>query len=56
MFVKDGETVYYELIRYDRHSFRFPPGAGSPAVLKPEDAVFEVEYAPDGYRILRLKE
>ena len=56
VFVKDGETVYYELALYDRHSFRFPSRAGNPAVLNPEDAVFEVEYAPGGYRVLRLKD
>ena len=56
VFVKDGETVYYELARYDRHWLRFPPRVGNPAVLTPEDAVFEVEYRPDGYRILRLKD
>jgi len=54
VFIKDGETVYYELIRHGL--FRFPPGSGSPVVLTPEDAVFGVEYRPDGYRVLTLKD
>ena len=54
VFIKDGETVYYELIRHG--FFRFPSGLGSPVVLTPEDAVFGVEYRPDGYRVLTLAE
>ena len=54
VFVKDGETVYYELVRYDRHWFRFPPESGGKVVLKPEDAIFDVEHRPDGYRVLTL--
>ena len=54
VFVKDGETVHYELVRYDRHWFGFPPESGGKVVLKPEDAIFEVEYRPDGYRVLTL--
>ena len=53
VFVKDGETVYYELVR---RWLRFPPGSGNPVVLTPEDAVFEVEYRTDGYEILALKD
>ena len=53
VFVKDGETVYYELVR---RWLRFPPGLGNPVVLTPEDAVFEVEYRADGYEILALKD
>ena len=52
--VKNGETVYYELVRYDRHWFRLPPESGGKVVLKPEDAVFNVEHRPDGYRVLTL--
>ena len=54
VFIKDGETVYYELIR--GHWFRFPPESVNPAVLTPEDAVFGVEYRPDSYRALTLKD
>ena len=54
VFVKNGETVYYELVRYDRHWFRLPPESGGKVVLKPEDAVFNVEHRPDGYRVLTL--
>ena len=53
VFVNDGETVYYELVR---RWLRFPPGLGNPVVLTPEDAVFEVEYRADGYEILALKD
>ena len=54
VFVKNGETVYYELVRYDRHWVRLPPESGGKVVLNPEDAVFNVEYRPDGYRVLTL--
>ena len=52
VFVKDGEVVYYEMVWQDRHTF---VSSGSP-VLTPEDAVFNVEYEPEGYRVLTLAE
>ena len=54
VFVKDGETVHCELVWHDGHWFRFPSVSANPVVLKPEDAVFGVEYRPDGYRELTL--
>ena len=54
VFVKDGETVHYELVWHDGHWFRFPSELGNPVVLNPEYAVFGVEYRPDGYRELTL--
>ena len=56
VFVKGGEVVYYELVWYDRHGFRFPPGSQNPVVLTPENAVFNAEHRDDGYRILILAE
>ena len=56
VFIKGGEVVYYELVWYDRHGFRFPPESRNPIVLTPEDAVFNVEYRDDGYRTLTLSE
>ena len=52
-FLKGGEVVYYEAIWTSGYSFQFP---ANPTFLKPEDAVFAVEYEPDGYRRLRLKD
>ena len=52
VFVKDGEVVYYEMVWQDRHTF---VSSGSP-VLTPQDAVFNVEYEPEGYRTLTLAE
>ena len=31
VFIKGGEVVYYELVWYDRHGFRFPPGSRIPS-------------------------
>ncbi len=53
VFIKDGEVVYYEMVWDDRHAFVSP---GSPVVLTPEDAVFNVEYRDSGYRYLTLAE
>lgn len=52
VFIKNGAVVYYEMVWHNRHGFRFHPGAQSPAVLTPEDAVFNVEYRDDGHRTL----
>ncbi len=52
VFIKNGAVVYYEMVWHNRHGFRFHPGAQSPAVLTPQDAVFNVEYRDDGYRTL----
>ena len=54
-FLRDGEVVYYEAIWTDGYSFHFPPGSRNPAVLKPEDAVFIVEYDSGGNPSLTLK-
>ena len=54
-FLRDGEVVYYEAIWTDGYSFHFPPGSRNPAVLKPEDAVFMVEYDSGGYPELTLE-
>ncbi len=51
VFIKDGEVVYYEMVWDDRHSF---VSSGSPVVLTPQDAVFNVEYRDSGYRYLTL--
>ena len=53
VFVKDGEVVYYEMVWADGHAF---VSSGSPVVLTPQDAVFNVEYRDGGYRILTLAE
>ena len=57
VFAKDGEVVYYEMVwqNENKHTFLFP-GSGSPVVLTPEEAVFNVEYDPGGYRDLTLAE
>ena len=54
VFVKDGEAVHYELVWHDGHWFRFPSALGNPVVLNSEEAVFGVEYRPDGWRELTL--
>ena len=54
-FLKDGEVVYYEAFWIDGYSLRLPSGVDDLAVLKPEDAVFDAEYA-DGYPSLTLKD
>ena len=56
VFVKDGESVYYELVRHSNHWFHFPPGSRNHIALSREDAVFEVELRPSGYRKLSLKD
>ena len=55
-FLRDGELVYHEAVWTEGYSFRFPPASQNPTVLKPEYAVFDAEYKPDGYRILRLRD
>ena len=55
-FLRDGEVVYYEAIWTDGYSLHFPPGSRNPTVLKPEDAVFIVEYDSGGYPRLTLEE
>ena len=54
-FLRDGEVVYYEALWLDGYSFHFPPESRNPTVLKPEDAVFMVEYDSRGYPELTLK-
>ena len=56
VFIKDGEVVYYEMVwqNENKHTFLFP--GGSPVVLTPQDAVFNVEYRDSGYRYLSLAE
>ena len=54
-FLRDGEVVYYEALWLDGYSFHFPPGSRNPTVLKPEEAVFMVEYDSYGYPELTLK-
>ena len=54
-FLRDGEVVYYEAVWTDGYSFHFPPGSRNPAVLKPEDAVFIVEYYSGGNPRLTLE-
>jgi len=54
-FLRDGEVVYYEALWLDVYSFHFPPGSLNPTVLKPEDAVFTVEYDSYGYPELTLE-
>ena len=42
-FLKDGEIVYYEVVRHDKHTFAYPPyGNPYPWTLRREDAVFTV--------------
>ena len=53
VFIKDGEVVYYEMVWDDGHAF---VSSGSPVVLTPEDAVFNVEYRDSGFRLLTLAE
>ena len=53
VFLKDGEVVYYEMVWDDGHAF---VSSGSPAVLTPENAVFNVEYRDSGFRLLTLAE
>ena len=54
-FLRDGEVVYYEAFWTDGYSFHFPPGSRNPTVLKPEEAVFIVEYGSGGNPILTLE-
>ena len=54
-FLRDDEVVYYEALWLDGYSFHFQPGSLNPTVLKPEDAVFMVEYDSRGYPELTLK-
>ena len=54
-FLRGGEVVYYEALWLDAYSFHFPPGSRNPTVLKPEDAVFIVEYDSGGYPRLTLE-
>ena len=54
-FLRDGEVVYYEAIWTDGYSFHFPPGSRNPVVLKPQDAVFIVEYGSGGNPSLTLE-
>ena len=55
VFLKDGEVVHYEVVWREDYSIKYPsdPSAWS---IKREDAVFEVERYPDGYRKLTLKD
>ena len=55
-FLRGGEVVYYEAFWLNGYSLWLPSAVGDLAVLKPEDAVFDAEYAPDGYPILTLKD
>ena len=55
-FLRDGEVVYYEALWLDTYSFHFPTRSGNPTVLKPEDAVFVVEYDSYGYPELTLED
>ena len=55
-FLRDGEVVYYEAFWTDGYSFHFPPGSRNPVVLKPEDAVFIVEYDSGGNPRLTLED
>ena len=55
-FLRDGEVVYYEAFWTDGYSFHFPPGSRNPIVLKPEDAVFIVEYDSGGNPSLTLED
>ena len=55
VFIKGGDVVHYEVVWRENYSIKYPddPGAWS---VKHEDAVFEVEYRPSGYRRLTLKD
>ena len=55
-FLRDGEVVYYEALWLDAYSFHFPSRPRNPTVLKPEDAVFIVEYDSYGYPELTLED
>ena len=55
VFLDDGEVVHYEVVWRDNYSIRYPPDF-YPWSVRREDAVFDVEYAPDGYGGLRLKD
>ena len=55
VFIKGGDVVHYEVVWREDYSIKYPddPGAWS---VKREDAVFEVEHRPSGYRRLTLKD
>ena len=55
VFLKDGEVVHYEVVWREDYSIIYPE---DPSVwsVKSEDAIFEVERRPSGYRRLTLKD
>ena len=55
VFLKDGEVVHYEVVWRGNYSIIYP---NDPSVwsVKREDAIFEVERRPSGYRRLTLKD